>query len=153
MRFVLLCAAAALAVSGCTKSDLSPVHAVGASSATDAAAAASLISAYRVSRGLSPVAVDPRLNRAAEHQARVVAAAGRLSHGDFGERMQQYGILGYAAENLSAGTDGVGEAVNQWKASPGHNQNLLLPEVRRIGLARADSKSRYGRYWALVLGE
>ena len=152
MRFVLLCAAA-LALSGCTKSDLSPIHAVGATSSSDAAAAASLISAYRVSRGLSPVAVDPRLNRAAEHQARVVAAAGRLSHGDFAQRMKQYGITGYAAENLSAGTDGVGEAVNQWKASPGHNENLLLPEARYIGLARADSKSRYGRYWALVVGQ
>ena len=152
MRFVLLCAAA-LALSGCANSDLSPVHSVGATSSSDAAAAASLISAYRVSRGLSPVAVDPRLNRAAEHQARVVAAAGRLSHGDFAQRMKQYGITGYAAENLSAGTDGVGEAVNQWKASPGHNENLLLPEARYIGLARADSKSRYGRYWALVVGQ
>ncbi len=153
MRIAAICALAALTVAGCaTEGALTPASTVLASSTGDAASAAALISAYRVSRGLSPVTVDPRLNKAAEHQARVVAAAGRLSHGDFAQRMKQYGITGYAAENLSAGTDGVGEAVNQWKASPGHNDNLLMPEARHIGLARADSKSRYGRYWALVLG-
>ena len=153
MRSFLLCAVAAVALSGCTTSDLSPVHAVGGSSSTDAAAAASLISAYRVSRGLSPVEVDSRLNAAAAHQARVVAAAGRLAHGDFSQRMKQYGIAGYAAENLSAGTSQVGEAVNQWKASPSHNVNLLLPQARRIGIARADANGGYGRYWALVLSQ
>lgn len=152
MRLVPLCAAV-LALAGCTSSDRSPVHTVAATSSNDAAAAASLISAYRVSMGLSPVAVDPRLNQAAAHQARVVAAAGRLSHGDFAQRMKQYGIAGYAAENLSAGTTQVSEAVSQWKASPGHNQNLLLPEARRIGLARADARGGYGRYWALVVGQ
>jgi uncharacterized protein YkwD len=99
------------------------------------------------------VTVDPRLNEAAAYQARVVAAAGRLSHGDFSQRMREFGIVGYAAENLSAGTAQVGEAVNQWKTSPAHNENLLLPQARRIGLARADAKGGYGRYWALVLGQ
>ena len=153
MRSFLFCAAAALALAGCAKSDLSPVHVVQATSSTDAAAAASLISAYRVSQGLSPVSVDPRLNEAAAYQARVVAAAGRLSHGDFSQRMRQFGIAGYAAENLSAGTSQVSEAVTQWKNSPAHNENLLLPQARHIGLARADAKGGYGRYWALVLGQ
>src|SRR5690606_32631061 len=114
---------------------------------------AAIISAYRVSKGLSPVSVDPRLNRAAEHQARAVAAAGKLSHGSFASRLDQYGIAGYAAENLSAGSSSVKGAVERWKASPGHNRNLLMPEARRIGLARADAKGGYGRYWALVLGQ
>jgi uncharacterized protein YkwD len=153
MRFLLLCAAASLALAGCTSSDLSPVHAVQVTSSNDAATAASLISAYRLSRGLPPVAVDSRLNQAASHQARAVAAAGRLAHGDFSQRMKQYGITGYAAENLSAGTTQVTEAVNQWKASPAHDQNLLLPQARRIGLARADARGGYGRYWALVIGQ
>jgi uncharacterized protein YkwD len=153
MRYLLVCAATSLALAGCASSDLSPVHTVQATSTNDAATAAALISAYRVSRGLPPVAVDARLNQAAAHQARVVAAAGRLSHGDFSQRMKQYGITGYSAENLSAGTSQVSEAVNQWKASPGHDQNLLLPQARHIGIARADAKGGYGRYWALVLGQ
>ena len=44
-------------------------------------------------------------------------------------------------------------SIGRWKASPGHNINLLMPEARKIGLARADANNRYGRYWALVLGQ
>jgi len=154
MRIVSLCTLVALGLAGCaTESSLTGTYTVLGSSTSDAATAASLISAYRVSKGLSPVTVDPRLNQAAEHQARVVAAAGKLSHGSFANRMDQYGIIGYAAENLSAGSSSVDGAVNRWKASPGHNSNLLMPEARRIGLARADAKGGYGRYWALVLGQ
>jgi uncharacterized protein YkwD len=152
MRFVLVCILAGLALAGCA-ADPKPLYAVTGTSTTDAAAAASLISAYRVSRGLSPVSVDPRLNQAAEYQARVVAAAGKLSHGDFGDRMGRYGIMGYAAENLTAGSQTVGDAVGRWKASPPHNENLLMPQARRIGLARADANGGYGRYWTLVLGQ
>jgi uncharacterized protein YkwD len=65
--------------------------------------------------------------------------------------MATFGIRGKAAENLSAGVASVEDAVAQWKASPGHNANLLLPEVKRVGLARADTAGGYGRYWALVL--
>ncbi|MCB5175019.1 MULTISPECIES: CAP domain-containing protein [Microvirga] len=154
MRTVSFCILAALALAGCASdAGLTQNHAVLASSTTDAAEAASLISAYRVSRGLSPVTVDPRMNEAAEYQARVVAAAGKLSHGSFGSRMEKFGIMGYAAENLSAGSASVDRAVSRWKASPSHNTNLLMPQARRIGLARADAKGGYGRYWALVLGQ
>jgi uncharacterized protein YkwD len=154
MRKASLCFLAALALAGCaTESSLTSQHAVLGTSTSDAAAAASIISAYRTSRGLSPVTVDTQLNKAAEHQARVVAAAGKLSHGNFASRMDQYGIAGYSAENLSAGSSSVSGAVERWKASPGHNSNLLMPQARKIGLARADAKGGYGRYWALVLGQ
>jgi uncharacterized protein YkwD len=139
-------------LAGCASTP-SAVYAVETTSTSEAATAASLISAYRTSHGLSPVTVDARLNRAAEHQVKVVAAAGRLTHGNFGERMGQFGISGSSAENLSAGQSTVAEAVATWKASPRHNENLLLPEIRRVGLARADSKSGYGRYWTLVLSQ
>ena len=154
MRALSFCALIALGLAGCAgDSALTSNDAVLSSSTSDAATAASLISAYRVSRGLSPVTVDPNLNKAAEHQARAVAAAGRLSHGNFVSRMDQYGVAGYSAENLSAGSSSVDGAISRWKASPGHNTNLLMPQARKIGLARADANNRYGRYWALVLGQ
>ena len=143
----------ALSLAGCASQQLPARHEVTGSSTTDAAQAASLISAYRVSRGLSPVAVDSRLNKAAEQQARAVAAAGQLSHGAFADRMNAFGVMGYSAENLSAGSTTVDGAIDRWKASPGHNSNLLMPQARRIGLARADATGGYGRYWALVLGQ
>jgi uncharacterized protein YkwD len=103
-----------------------------ATSTGEAGEAAALISRYRVAQGLSPVTADPRLSKAAEVQARAVAEA----------------------ENLTAGPRSVAAAVASWKASPRHNDNLLMPEARHVGLARADTPGAgYGRYWALVLAQ
>jgi uncharacterized protein YkwD len=112
----------------------------------EAAAAAAMISSYRASQGLGPVIADSRLNQLAEYQARSVASAGQLSHGNFAGRMAQAGIYA-AAENLSMGPASVGAAIARWKASPAHSENLLMSSARRIGLARS------GRYWALVLSQ
>jgi uncharacterized protein YkwD len=135
--------------------DLSPAETssiLATASVSDARSAATIISRYRAEHGLGPVAVDARLNRAAEHQARAVAATGILSHGEFTSRMAAYGIKGYRAENLAAGSERIEEVIARWKASPGHNQNLLLPQVTRVGLARVETPgSGWGRYWALVL--
>jgi uncharacterized protein YkwD len=154
MRSIILLAVLAFALAGCSR-DVAPLatHKVTGLSTADAASAATLISAYRTQNGLPPVAVDPQLNRAAEVQARAVAEVGHLSHGDFASRMHRHGVGGAAAENLAAGSTTVAQAVARWVASPGHNANLLMPNARRIGLARADSESRYGRYWALVLSQ
>lgn len=123
-------------------------------STRDAAQAAALISDYRRARGLGPVAADARLNGAAEHQARAVAEAARLSHGAFASRMVDFRVAGVSAENLSAGTDTVAGAIGRWKGSPPHDANLLMREARRIGLARADSPGHgYKTYWALVLAQ
>ena len=154
LRPVLAGAGLALALAGCSF-DIAPTATdeVKAVSTSEAAAAASLISAYRVAQGLPAVTVDARLNEAAVFQARAVAQAGTLSHGAFASRMSEFGIRGAAAENFTAGPTTIADAVARSKASPGHNANLLMPEARRIGLARADADKRYGRYWALVLGQ
>lgn len=152
MRSVLLCAVVALALAGCAN-PMAGRYPVTTTSTADAEKAAALISAYRVSRGLSPVTVDGRLTQAALHQAKAVAAAGDLDHGDFGSRMEQYAVMGHSAENLAAGSASIEGTVGQWKASAAHNRNLLLPQARKIGLARAGSDSRYKHYWALVLGQ
>lgn len=123
--------------------------AVGSS---DAAQAAAMISAYRAAYGLGPVVVDGRLNQAAQHQAREIAAAGSLSHGDFQGRVRAYGIRGTAAENLAAGTHTVADTVAMWKGSAGHSANMLIPEIRRIGIARV-AAGGYGSYWALVVSQ
>ncbi len=126
---------------------LTPAEAAPRSS--NAGAAATMISSYRAAYGLGRVVVDPRLNAAAEYQARVVAALGSLSHGDFAGRMAAFGIRGKAAENLGIGVASVDQAIAQWRASSAHNANLLMPEATRIGIAHADAG--YRRYWALVL--
>lgn len=138
--FVLVTALAPLGVSA---------PALARPQASEAATAAALISRYRASYGLGPVRVDPRLNAAAEHQARAVAQVGSLTHGDFAGRMAAYGIRGKAAENLGIGVTTVEAAIAQWQGSSAHNANMLMPEFSRIGFARAGAPN--WPYWALVL--
>ena len=151
---VFLAIAALALLTQCAETD--PVRRLASAqvSTSAAAAAAMLISRHRAAHGLGPVSVDARLNEAATVQARAVAQAGTLSHGAFESRMASFGIGGAAAENLTAGSDTVGKAVARWTASPPHNSNLLMPEARRICLARAVSPGQgYGHYWALVLAQ
>jgi uncharacterized protein YkwD len=141
-------------VSGCAF-ELSPLIIPPSSmsaSLSDAEQAARLISQHRAKHGLGPVVANARLNQAAEHQARAVAATGILSHGEFTSRMAAHGIKGYRAENLAAGSETVEVVIARWKASPSHNLNMLLPQVTMIGLARVDTPgSGWRQYWALVL--
>lgn len=156
LRLFAACLLAAPLLAGCAGGDLAktvPSEKVSVSS-RDAADAAALISSYRVAHGLGPVSADSGLNGAAAYQARAVAEAGTLSHGAFASRMESFRIGGYSAENLSAGSETVNGAIARWKASAGHNDNLLMPQARRIGLARADSPGHgYKHYWALVLAQ
>ncbi len=122
----------------------------------DEVAAAAAISAYRVQHGLSPVVVDPALVKAAAFQAANNARAGQLSHdsgGGFTSRMASAGLArSWAAENLSAGSETLEQVLARWKASPEHDRNMLIPQIRRIGIARVDAPgTRYKRFWALVM--
>ena len=122
----------------------------------DEVAAAAAISAYRVQHGLSPVVVDAALVKAAAFQAGNNARAGQLSHevgGSFTSRMASAGLArSWAAENLSAGSETLEQVLARWKASPEHDRNMLLPQIRRIGIARVDAPgTRYKRFWALVM--
>jgi uncharacterized protein YkwD len=154
--FLAQCAGGGLSVGdlfGGLPSGGAPAHKVSTNTG-DAKVAAALVSQYRVSKGLSPVIADATLNRAAEVQARAVAEAGALSHGQFANRMSSFGVNGYSAENLVAGSKTVEQAMIRWKASPGHNQNLLMPQARRVGIAYAKSPGAgYEHYWAMVLAD
>lgn len=118
--------------------------------------AASMVSRIRAAHGLGSVRIDPALTRAAERQAQSMAAAGVLSHdvgGSFGARMKAAG-LGHvpAAENVGAGHRSLQAAIESWGRSPGHQANLLMRGVTRIGVARVDAPGKpYGVYWAMVL--
>jgi uncharacterized protein YkwD len=125
----------------------------------DTAAAAAMISKYRAAHGLGPVTADAGLTRVAAAQARRNAELGDLSHdigGDFPVRLASFGAAdrARAAENLAAGSSNLEGAIAQWKASPGHNRNLLMREARHFGIARADAPTtRFKHFWALVMAE
>ncbi len=135
-------AGTALALAGCSGSALLPAPDLPTTPVIlDEAAAAAAISRYRASHGLGPVVVDSSLIRAASYQAESNARAGRLSHevgGTFDVRLKRAGFGGrYAAENLSAGSATFDEVLKRWQVSPEHNRNMLMPQVRRVGIARS----------------
>jgi uncharacterized protein YkwD len=119
--------------------------------------AAAMISRYRRRHGLPAVKIDSRLMAIARHQARAMAAHGRMSHdvgGDFSTRLRRRGYAAAAAaENIAAGQRSLSEAFSGWVESSPHRANLLLGGATRIGIASAAAKpgSRYRTYWAMVI--
>ncbi len=149
------CTSAAESVGSIFKSPLATKQ-----GSVDAGEAAALISQYRRSRGLSGVTVDRTLTRIAAVHAQRMAAADKMAHvlpgeGSFTQRLAAGGFTAaMAAENVAAGQDTLADVLEAWQKSPGHNANLLLPNVSKIGIALAIAEgSKYETYWALVLGE
>ena len=122
----------------------------------DAGAAREMISLYRSNHGLGPVAVDPGLEAAAKNQVLAMARADKLSHevrGNLSTRLDSAGFTKNAAvENVSAGYHTLAEAFSGWRQSKPHNENMLNPRMRRMGIATAYAPgSKYKVFWALVM--
>jgi hypothetical protein len=127
------------------------VAALLVSSAACAEDVVSMISKYRRAHGLSAVQADATLSSLARQQASAMAARGVLSHdvaGSFKSRMQHANV-GSAAENVAMGQRNWSDALRAWKASSGHNRNLLMPGATRVGVAVAHGGGR--AYWAMVI--
>lgn len=151
LRAALLLSCLPLAGCGALPVDLLGQAGPVAVSTREAGEAARAISAYRTAHGLGAVEVDEKLNEAASEQARAIARAGHLSHGDFAGRMARYDVAA-AAENLAMGSGTVAGTMTQWRQSRPHDANLLKPNMTRIGFARAETLGpRRNNYWALVL--
>jgi uncharacterized protein YkwD len=117
---------------------------------------AAMISRYRREHGLSTVKTDPQLMAIAERQARAMAASGIMDHdvaGSFGSRIA--GVrTGMASENIAAGTKTWADTLRMWKASPGHNENLLQAKADSVGIAVARNEhTRYKTFWAMVIAD
>jgi uncharacterized protein YkwD len=123
-----------------------------------------MINAYRVSHGLTALAVDWRLVEAAQYQASYMARTGDYSHVDLDGRTVGDRVLATGYSFAFVGecihlydpaiprTEGINhiyprsELVNYfldgWKVSPDHNAILLSPEPRQIGIAFAQDGAR-----------
>jgi len=113
----------------------------------------------RSSHGLSQLASDPQLERAAAQQAAYMARSDRMEHTtgrgrDFASRVRENRIAGVAAENIARGRFVTGGLFTAWMNSSGHRKNMLDPRFSKFGLASAEAPGGDGaRYWALVLSE
>ncbi len=121
----------------------------------DPAAAAAKLNAYRASRGLGPVRLDPALTAMAQRQADAMVAAQRAlprrrRQLPFAPRRRPASTRREAGENLGGGYYSTEEALAGWRGSPEHDANLLIARATRFGIAVAkDARTQYRVYWAM----
>jgi hypothetical protein len=115
-----------------------------------------MISDFRLKHGEGRVIIDATLNRIALEQAKAMAAKDTLDHavlGSFSSRIAP-AKSGRAAENIAYGYDSFEKTLEQWIASTGHRNNLLLHKASRVGIASARSTTSRRTYWAMeIAGE
>ncbi len=118
-----------------------------------------LINTYRRSKGLRPLKLNSELTSAAKEHSKDLAKWDRISHfgSDGSNPWDRVKRTGYgarmAAENVGTGQASIDEVMKGWKASPGHNKNLLLPEAEHMGIALVqDPRTEFKTFWTLVLG-
>ncbi len=117
------------------------------------------INAYRATKGLKPLKLNPALAEAAKAHSRDLAKWDRISHygSDGSNPWDRVKRTGYnakvAAENVGTGQASFDEVMKGWQDSAGHNKNLLLSDATEMGLALVqDPKTEFKTFWTLVLG-
>jgi uncharacterized protein YkwD/plastocyanin len=116
-----------------------------------------LVNAYRVQNGLSPVTISPTLNPAAERHAKDMVQGNFLDHtgSDGSSPAQRAHDAGYPtdaaiSENLASGYSRAVDALFAWQGSQsGHNENMIDPRWRAIGISREKGSNWY---WATSYG-
>jgi uncharacterized protein YkwD len=117
-----------------------------------------IINQYRRDNKLKPLKLNAELTEAAKAHSRDLSKWDRISHyGSDGsnpwDRVKRTGYKArLAAENVGTGQVDFDEVMRGWKASPGHNKNLLSPDATEMGLALVqDPKTEFKSFWTLVL--
>jgi uncharacterized protein YkwD len=120
-----------------------------------------LINEHRADNDLGPLALSPKLTRAAAWKSAHMAANDYFAHDDAGidrdfvDRIRDCGYTAntWLGENIAAGKETAEDVFAQWRNSSGHNANMLNPNFNAIGIGRAfDDDSTYGWYWTTDFG-
>lgn len=126
--------------------------------ATDAEEQAALdaVNAYRASRGLPPLVWSESLVRGTAWKSRQMAMVGVLDHDDPGrswlDRIVECGYRAspWVAENLGVLVETGRGVFMQWQDSGPHQANMLDPQMKVAGIARA--RGATGWFWTAVFG-
>ncbi len=118
------------------------------------------LNTYRAQHGLGPLQVSVALTAAAKWDTIDMTQKNYFSHTDSLGRspFQRMVIFGYPfstteGENIAAGNATAAATFSQWKASSGHNQNMLNSAYKVIGISRTYSaQATYGWYWTTDFG-
>lgn len=116
------------------------------------------LNAYRRSEGLGEVTLNAKLIAASQAHSDDLSQTGNAAHegsdGLFHDaRLQRAGYdFRLALENVATGQRSWDAALQGWKDSPGHNANLLNPDVTEFGIALTyEPRTTYLTYWTMVL--
>ena len=112
------------------------VFAVAAAANSDAGYSqrlAAMVNQYRASHGLPDLTVDTTIAGLATEHSAAMAQAGQLNHDDFPSRVRRSG-LPMCVENIGWNYRSPESQFDGWRASPGHNGNMLDPRVERMGI-------------------
>ncbi|MBS9783951.1 S-layer homology domain-containing protein [Candidatus Gracilibacteria bacterium] len=97
------------------------------------------INTYRQANGVAPLKASKSLDIIALEYAQDMSGRGFFSHTSpdgktLVDRAQQKKYKAVTlAENLGRGQKTIAQVMREWKASPTHNKNLLLPDVTVVG--------------------
>lgn len=127
-----------------------------ATSGQDNRAGAAATSQLRAQAGLPPVRASALLAKVAAAHACDMARRGTMAHSGSRSKgpAQRVKQMGYAprvtAENIAAGPFGLGQVLGAWNGSPGHRDNIMIPQVRDYGIGRAVGADGKTVFWAAV---
>jgi uncharacterized protein YkwD len=104
-----------------------------------------LINGYRGSKELKPLVMKPDLTRLAMQHSRTMKRSGRMSHDGFDARFKAAGKKGAMGcmENVGWNQPTAASLLEGWQNSPGHDRNLLDPQVTSVGIARAGTYTTF----------
>ena len=113
------------------------MRAVAAATASDDAVypqrLAKLVNQYRASHGLPALVLDTTIAGLAREHSAAMAKARQLNHDDFPSRVRRSG-LAMCVENIGWNYASPEGQFDGWRASPGHNRNMLDRRVDRMGI-------------------
>lgn len=108
--------------------------------------------------GFASVEPNDILAEVAARHACDMARRGRMTH--VGSKASGPGArvkaLGYkpalTAENIAAGPFDLQRVLHEWNQSPGHLENILIPNIRDYGIGQALGADGKTRFWVAVYG-
>lgn len=110
----------------------------------------------RAARGLKPLAVDARLQKAAQKHSCDQAERGMMTHKGHdttgpGPRVKREGYKPrVTAENIGAGRMDANRIAGEWVKSPGHIANIVIPDLSGFGVGRAYGSDGRTQFWTAV---
>jgi uncharacterized protein YkwD len=95
-----------------------------------------LVNRYRREANVAELELDEKLDALAREHSAAMVRARRLSHDDFPSRVRRSGYA-MCVENVGWNYPTPASQMKAWRASPGHDRNLVERRVTHVGIGVA----------------